>query len=270
MRTHTPIPEANSYGIALLIVYSLSCFSIAGQIHSRWLAALGVHFASVYSAVMSFTVALGFLLIDPNRIFGCSAITWIISVPIGLVAGLMACWCDRRILRHLSRRRLMQVKSGEGGRLGYNWRTQPASNLFGRFEYAPVASSLVGKRRSRFLKTEQDLRSFSEIQQIGVSSLVIIAVLEEMIFRGFLLNLCFALPTTYLITIAVFGTILFFSLSHIHFGWPHVLAKLPLGVLTTITALWSGAVLPAIVAHVVFNFRAWKDQRNRPVWVGHV
>lgn len=271
MRAHTLIPEANSYGIALLIVYSVSCFSIAEQIHSRWLAALGVNFASAYSGVMGFTVVLGFLLIDPKRIFGCSAIMWIFSVPIGLATGLLACWCDRKILRHLSRRRFVRVKPNGGGGLGYSGRSQPASKLFGGFEYIPVAGRLVGKRRSGLLKAEQDLRSFSEIRQVEVSSFVIVtivAVLEEMIFRGFLLNLCFALETRYLITIAVLGTILFFALSHIHFGWPHVLAKFPLGVLTTIIALSSGTVLPAIVAHVMFNFRAWKDQRNQPVWVG--
>jgi membrane protease YdiL (CAAX protease family) len=96
-----------------------------------------------------------------------------------------------------------------------------------------------------------------------VSSLLIAAVLEELVYRGLLVSVCY-LPAGIgwnALLLLVMMTV--FALSHIWFGWAHVLAKLPLSATTMVTVLALGTVLPAIVAHVFFNYRIWRETRSR-------
>ena len=83
----------------------------------------------------------------------------------------------------------------------------------------------------------------------------LIAVLEELVFRGFLLSACLQVNSTAGATVAIVGLVAAFGLSHIWFGWIHVLAKLPLGAIATIAVLWIGGVVVSVVAHLVFSLR---------------
>jgi hypothetical protein len=76
-----------------------------------------------------------------------------------------------------------------------------------------------------------------------------------------LVSLCFLLPEPWLVALALAGTLAAFATSHVWFGWTHVLAKLPLGALALICVLAVGNVVPAVIAHVVFNLRIWSEIR---------
>src|SRR5262249_19868568 len=94
-------------------------------------------------------------------------------------------------------------------------------------------------------------------------SLVAVAILEEMLHRGWLLAICRTLPGMGWRITATAGMILAFALIHLPSGWPHVMGKAPLSFLTTVAVVGTGTVMAAIVAHVWFNVRIWSDQRAR-------
>jgi membrane protease YdiL (CAAX protease family) len=102
----------------------------------------------------------------------------------------------------------------------------------------------------------------ADARYVGLWLLLVIAALEEFIYRGLLIGVCFLLPNGGLMTFALIGNIVAFALSHIWFGWPHVLAKFPLSVVTTAVTLVMGTILPAIIAHLFFNAIFWKDMRS--------
>jgi hypothetical protein len=265
---HTLIPEAHSYGIAILVIFGLSSFSLALHIHSHALAGKRISFWVIHNGVMTFTIVWGLLLFDIRQIVGNAPITWIISIPLGIVAGWVAGWSDRTIIRYLLRRQLVLRNASLRNRRTDIRQTQNDWNLPVRSNHVPIATRLAKRRIISLHKGQQSFQPSLEYQQFGLWSIIITAVLEELIYRGFLVKVCFLLPNSFLIGIALVGIILAFSLAHIQFGWPHVLAKLPLSTLTMIIVLALGTVLPAIVAHIVFNISVWKDKRSQPVFLG--
>jgi membrane protease YdiL (CAAX protease family) len=90
-----------------------------------------------------------------------------------------------------------------------------------------------------------------------------IAVFEEVIFRGFLLSVCLRLAIGPAV-LATLGLVAAFALSHIWFGWIQVAAKTPLAVVTTATVLLTGGIVAAIAIHVLFNVRVAARARSGP------
>jgi membrane protease YdiL (CAAX protease family) len=83
--------------------------------------------------------------------------------------------------------------------------------------------------------------------------LTAVAILEEVLFRGYLVTFAFWLPNQFLVATTLVLSIICFGAAHIYGGLGNALGKLPLGALTLLLALGSGLVWPAIVAHVCFN-----------------
>lgn len=268
MNTHTLIPEAGSYGIVILVVYSLSAFSVTLQLYYRRLNEKGVNFALLYSGVMVFTISWGVLVLGPEHIFGDSVIAWVLSLPIGLVVGSLAGWSDRAIIRHLSRSRSMLKDGARQDRRSGMKHIRHEGVLQVRSTHIPVSRQIAKKRSLKLSQGEQNLRQVLANQQPGLWSLIAVAGLEEIIYRGLLVKACFLLPNSFLITGALVGTVMAFALSHIWYGWSHVFAKLPLGVLALLTAIGFGTVLPAIVAHMIFNRKVWIDRSTQPIFTG--
>lgn len=92
--------------------------------------------------------------------------------------------------------------------------------------------------------------------------LVAVAALEEVLFRGVLVDLCLALRRPAVVSICLAGTVAVFALSHVHWGWSEVLAKAGLGTLALLSVMSLETVAPAVVAHVVFNTSAWLAARG--------
>ena len=90
-----------------------------------------------------------------------------------------------------------------------------------------------------------------------------VAVLEELIYRGFLVRSAFLLPALPLAAGAIVGIVLIFALAHLQFGWEHVMAKLPLSALAMVAVVLLGTVLPAVVAHVLFNVKLAREAAER-------
>jgi membrane protease YdiL (CAAX protease family) len=91
--------------------------------------------------------------------------------------------------------------------------------------------------------------------------LVIVAALEEVLFRGVLVDLCLALDQSWLTAACLAGTVIVFAASHVYWGWSQVFAKGLLGVFALISVLSLGTVVAAVVAHVLFNGHVWLVSR---------
>lgn len=221
----TPIPEAGSYGLAILLVYGLSSYSLAGELHQRWLARRGVRPVPVYCGVLAFVVAWGALLLDVRGLAGDDPIGWLAALPAGVAAGAIAGWADRAILRGHARRLLRRGRS-------------------------PAVRSDRGIGRPSFRRDEFPLWAA-----------IAVAALEELVYRGMLVRASLLVDPGGLAALALVGTVVAFGLSHVWFGWAQVRAKLPLGALALAVTLATGTVLAAIVAHVVFNVRVWRAIR---------
>jgi membrane protease YdiL (CAAX protease family) len=157
------------------------------------------------------------------------------------------------------------------------------SDLFGTFTVstilwypAGVALGLVAVRADRAIvrrlnrgtsaravAASSPVRYASEEPPPPAATLVAIAILEELIYRGFLVKVCFLLAGPVLIVFANLACLAFFALGHVRFGWVHVVAKTPLGMLALGITLLAGTVLPAMLLHAAFNMAAWKAVRAR-------
>lgn len=251
MKILTLIPEADTYGLAILVIYGLSSSALAVRLHSRWLSNLGLEFLHTYSIVLAFTGMWGLLIFEAQSIFSSSPIRWVLSSAIGLALGPIAVWSDRAINRFLFRRRkpenaytnnksqqliynrqrLIQVKAKRGGGLNQ-----------------------IAKRGT---VSSRDTNG-SDLEKMTLWSLLTVAVLEEIIFRGWLITVCFSLPGKIWVAIGIFITLIVFCLSHIQYGWLQVIGKLPLGVVALVPVLITDSVSGAITAHLFFNAKMFR------------
>lgn len=252
MRSPTLIPELDPYLLAILVSYCLCSFSLASWLHARWLSATQFDFYAVYAAVLALTVSAGFLLLGGAWVGTASAFGLILAWPLGAALGLLAERLDRGIVRRLAR--------GEGAQ-----RSRPrVVDAQSRTRIVSQVSPLT-RATSRGLRTAKSHRLAPENLKPSLSLMLIIAALEELIFRGLLLGLATLSPNLWIYGACVLGTLAVFACSHIQFGWPHVFGKAPLGALCLLATLISGNVLTAVVAHVFFNLRAFWALRSQPV-----
>lgn len=253
------------YRLAIFVVYGLSSHSLAAHLHSRWLHGRGIiSYTAAYAAVMGFTVFWGFTIFSPRELVGDSVNAWVVSLPLGVVIGVIAGWSDRAIVRSLSRRRFVDEMGGQP----IVRRTGQRSHRVRRVTHFPVAGQLARRRALGLPGAQQTMWPSAGDRPFGLLPLLVVATLEELIYRGLLVQAALLLPSDFMVALALAGSVISFALSHISFGWPHVAAKLPLSALALIAVISLGTVLPAILAHLVFNARIWRDWRSQPRFLG--
>lgn len=89
---------------------------------------------------------------------------------------------------------------------------------------------------------------------LGIATTALIALLEELTFRGWLQNIVFVL--TYVTggqTYGIFAINLLFGLMHYNRGFIFAMSAGFVGTIFSIATLASGSLLPAIVMHVGWN-----------------
>jgi membrane protease YdiL (CAAX protease family) len=92
----------------------------------------------------------------------------------------------------------------------------------------------------------------------GRARYVLIAIVEEVFYRGLLLQLALSLARWPVQWLAVAAVVIWFAAIHVEtsFIW-----KLPLSLALTALALVSGSILPAITAHITYNLMVLRDDR---------
>jgi membrane protease YdiL (CAAX protease family) len=112
---------------------------------------------------------------------------------------------------------------------------------------------LANRAIVRAMTTSRQIRPPPEIRTTTLPLRVLTAFFEEILYRGYLVTLCQEIPNIPLSNAALAATVFAFALAHSYAGLPNPLAKLPLGIIALALVLTSGALLPAILTHVVFN-----------------
>ncbi|MBB5342005.1 CPBP family intramembrane glutamic endopeptidase [Tunturiibacter gelidoferens] len=125
---------------------------------------------------------------------------------------------------------------------------------------AGIMLGSVAVRADRFvLQITLGTGNFLAPRSLSWSALLMsatVAFLEELMFRGYLVQLCLSIPFLLLSGMALLFSALLFAITHIYYGYEQVLAKLPLSILALLSVLTTHTLLAAIVAHVVFNLRS--------------
>ena len=208
-----------------LVLCSSGAATLAAVLWARWLDRSRYRYSLVYAALLLLIIAVAYGTAN-FKLPRPGLLQAAFALAVGLAAGYGARVGDKLVLRWCFRR--------ESGRAPRDAVRMPSARPL-----RPQASSIL------------------------LTDAILLAVLEEFVYRGFLLTSALSLRPGLLAFWAVIGSIAAFSLSHVNFGWPHVFAKSPLGVLAVLSACITGTLLAPVVAHLAFNGAIWREAQVR-------
>lgn len=251
MNVLTLTPEVHFYMIAILVTWCLGSSNIATQIYSRWFAMSAINPLVIQCGIKTFIIIMAMSIIPIQQLFAASLGWYCLSIPIGIVGGygvvLIEIYLNRKFLR--KQIGLASVKNTQD-RI-YKLHHGPKDKI--RY----LAPTIVKKTQSN-LKHIHNYYAANEssIKKHAVWLLILTALLEEIIFRGYLIQFCFLLPKVFIV-FGLIGTVITFAFSHASFGPHQILAKFILGAVCLVATLLCHTLLPAIMIHVYLNWRAY-------------
>lgn len=248
----TLIPDGASYGLALLIVFACGGSSLAAHVQRRWADARGLPLVTIYCGVLLVVVIWGCLLLPLETLLRASVIALAAWTVCGTVAGLGMYWIEARI-----RRTSRQAPAERPRQI-------PRHPMDRSLRTGPIVRVGAGQRRRAIGIAHAPPRQFSQFSY-SLPVVLIVAVLEEAIFRGFFLILALQLQGSTAQAVGMVTGCLVFGLIHVWFGLREVVAKLPFGVVNVIGTLASGNLAFAVASHVVFNWLAHRRLAGAPV-----
>jgi Type II CAAX prenyl endopeptidase Rce1-like len=234
----------SAYTAAVTFVWGISCFAIAAQVYTRWFVARAVSFPIVYCTLLLGIFVFGAVTVGLRaspRVWDAAGV---LSIAAGTAGGLLAWSADTRI-RRLALARQRHSAEAVFGRVA-TYRAPQARQT-------PASTSqrrrMLGYRRG--LENRDALLSCWEW---GIGVTISVGALEEMVHKGPVLRLVDGTVTSgWPRGIAYAGLILIFAFSHVWFGLMSVIAKLPLGMITMVVAIAFNSLVPAVIAHAIFN-----------------
>lgn len=228
-------PEYDSTGISGLILLCASSSTLASYANLR-LARFALDYDATYTFTLVIVILYGFLIGAPILTFRIEGgLLWLLTwLAVGLIAGFLAFYADRRIVAFI--------------------RPYWTSNVVMAASTARMAA--LGASGISPASRHSERRVPTRLLLLLAS-----AGLEELAFRGFMLQLFLLVRPPVAEAALVIAIIPIFALTHLWFGWTQVVAKLPLGTLTLGVALYSGSLMPAILTHLTFNLLIWRRER---------
>ena len=254
----TPTHDVTAFRLAILLACSLGAFTLAAELHLRWFRHRNSRVLSVYCAVLSCCIAWGAVDIPVGELLPETLRDFLLSIPLGTVIGIASADCDRRILRRSHRNSVRDVRSWtrDGGKDGD--RVAARNIVFvGNFRHDTARARTAAVVASQPAPTTEALN-----REFTPALAVLVAVLEELLHRGLLVEVASLLRSALALTICLVLLTAAFCLSHIWFGWAHVLAKVPLATMCLVSVLLTRHVTPAVVAHVCFNLIVVRRMRS--------
>jgi len=214
MVTPTPTPEWRPYVVAIVVVFSLASTSLASKVQPGVATARELlRFLGVHSGLMVSTVALAAFCGPALPVAPWSLAGAFWQSVTGLALGHIALVADNKLIRY-SRR-------WERGAPG------------------------VVLRQTHGMGANQ--------QVAHLILLCAVAILEEVLFRGVLVELSFrpASPAVQCFLLAL--NVPLFAMTHAYGGLVQVIAKIPLGLFCLVTALTFHTLLAPLIIHLHFN-----------------
>lgn len=260
MKLLTLIPNANSYGIVTLLLMCVSSTAIASFFHLRYLSTW--HFNAVFTnaLIKGFIFIYGCLIIPLSYFFTKSLINILASIIVGILLGILTAHADKKIIRFFYRHPLFNAKNNQIN-LGhddiYIDKIQSISNNLAGVDRANNNALAMFSKMSIYAKP-------LNINKYGITSVIFVALFEEFLFRGYLLYACLSITNFSMKSLAVILTTLIFGLMHIDFGWEQVIAKTILSIITTLTVLFSGNIIAALIIHCFLNIMAYIESKRHP------
>jgi len=247
----TLIPDAKTYGIAILLMLSLGCSNIASHIHSRWFAHKRTNSILLQWIVKFFIILFGITIFPIQELFLSPLWKQLVALPIAVLLGIFALKFEFYIKRILLRRKKYAPQATMNSRYIYHQAT--ASKKFGM-----TSSHFAGKTNLKNIH-EHHAKQDASLTGFNLRDIILVAIGEEIIFRGFLWQFSLLMPSLWLnYTVLIFSVILF-GASHISMGKGQFLAKTILGTCCLASVLFAHSILPAIITHVIFNICAYQE-----------
>jgi hypothetical protein len=250
----TPGDPVGTYLLTLSVVTGLGAFALAADAYARLPARRRGRVLAIYAITLTIAIGCGGAVLGWRAVAGRLDLPVLaLSAPIGLAVGLITRRLDRSIVRRAARR----------GHVSAARRASPADASL-RVRPRPAGGALLlggSARRQPGAHRGREGRAQVDPRQFGLAAIIAVAMAEELFYRGFLLRVALQ-PGSWPAGLLVAATVMAFLLSHLTFGWPHVVAKAPLGIGAVSTVLVLETVLPALIAHVWFNISAWRDLRS--------
>lgn len=243
---------------AVVVMLGLSGLTLAAHLHTRWTPLRRLPMLGLHVGISALTVAGGVLLLGRDVLTPAGSpgpLRLVAGLPLGLAVGLLVIRTDRAITRWW------------GSRAGHSIRDQrPVALRSGRPRPAGFAVTSTGAeaRATGLMEARNDFAPTTADLRVRLPLLQAVAIAEELVHRGVLLALALSISAPALAWLAAIGVQLVFAVSHVFFGWGQVLSKLPLAALGTAATLACGTVLPAVIAHAIFNAWVWRYHRATP------
>ena len=235
MYIHTLSHDVAIYCRVLIVVTCYSASALAAHISSRLRHQSGSSFILLYGSMLLAVIAFQWIVSGPRAVLG-SAHSWqllLLSLPVCGWLGYLTYAAEKKLVHALYKARSAAL---------------------------PVASPFDAAPRARSKKLAYGKAGFTRIQDTGMSMLLLLAILEELVYRGVLMGIIWQIPHGGIIRgIALAAIVVAFAASHIVFGLENMISKIVLSSMTTASAIVLGNVMGAIVIHLAFNYRLWRN-----------
>lgn len=230
-----------------ILLLSISCFTLSKYFYLQWLARVNstVSFMSMDVVVKLIICLYAFLYVPIVSLFPNNFFLEVCGGVVGLLVGYLQVWLEKRLMRTDA-----NLKKPKPIALG----NHPA-----------VIVSKITEAKKSFSSRSQKEGLFDPIIIFNTSltSLIIVAVLEEFIYRGnctYLINAftsCKIIKVIFLVLIAAF-----FSFSHVSFSWRQVGARFIFALQLLGLIIFSHSILPCVVAHIYLNCAGYVEVKK--------
>jgi membrane protease YdiL (CAAX protease family) len=226
----------------------LGGFFVGAEAYRRFMRRVGLNVLDYYALVMAVAITLGIVAgFDVGGLPRSRGV--VVGLAVGVTVGLVARHLDRYLSRWYARR---TTARGRRHSEDYLSSTRPSPSP----RVVPSGGALL-LGGSGSPSPRQAMGTLPVRAEFAMATVVCVAALEELFYRGLLLNACLDLGGWVGWSLVAVST-LFFILTHVAFGWGQVIAKTPLGLLTTLAAITTGVIAP-VTAHVLFNLSVRRD-----------
>jgi hypothetical protein len=250
MRILILTPDVKLYATAILMLSCLGCSNIASHLHSRWFSHGQINVVLIHWVVKACIVLFGITVISWQTLFNTPVWFELVSVIPAIFLGIAAVKFEYFVCRKNIRSR-SSLLVPQPKRYIYH---QPISNA----TQGIAKHTLITKVNLKNVH-EHHSRLDSELKHYSLRDIILVAITEEVIFRGYLWQLCLYFQSKWLSSIALIVTVILFGASHITLGKSQFVSKTFLGATCLLCVLVVHSVIPAIIVHVVFNIYAHKE-----------
>lgn len=256
MNILTLTPSQSVFAATTLLILAIASTNIAGYVYCRYCQKTALGLIDVNVLVKAFILGWGlFTGVTGTFPVWNGLLRMTLGFPSALLLGWLAIVLDRRLIRFFHRR------SSQKGK------TPPLREVHvtttSLCDLGLAEKSAVENRAVRLNNNVSKFNHEKDIGRYGLVSVSLVAVLEELLFRGILVNAIFLVPGPSLKAALLLVNVFLFGLVHLSLGWDQVMAKTVLGALTTFALLVFGSLVFPILIHLFINIYAYQENKNR-------